>query len=264
MEKAMINSPISLKNYIEPGVFTAQQLLNIRKSRGEIPQFPAPETVILCYSARTLHDFIRRRPVRPIKGLAYDLFFIKETKDRLAIAGNFGVGSPATAVLVEELAALHVDRFFSVGLAGSLQPDLQQGDILLCDRAVRDEGTSYHYLEPSRTVDASPDMFNRVGNILQNHSIPYKKGASWTTDAPYRETRQEIEVFQSEGVQTVEMEAAALFAVAQYLHVMAGAAFVISDSLADYQLKISNNQQLIQASLRSVLELTVQAFSGQG
>ena len=60
------------------------------------------------------------------------------------------------------------------------------------------------------------------------------------------------------------MEAAALFAVAQYLHVMAGAAFVISDSLADYQLKISNNQQLIQASLRSVLELTVQAFFGQG
>ena len=258
------NIPILAKSYHEPPVFTAQELLNLRRANGEFPQFPVPETVILCYSTGALKELIRRCPARPIKGLAYDLYLIKQTQGLLAIAGNFGVGGPAAAVLVEELVAMHVKSFLAVGLAGSLQPDLHPGEIFLCEGAVRDEGTSYHYLEPARTVAANPEMLISLGNILQSRSVPFKKGASWTTDAPYRETRQEIEAFQDEGIQTVEMEAATLFAVAQYLQVQAGAAFVISDSLADYQLKINNDRRLIQASLRAVLDAAVQAFSGKG
>ncbi|MDR3572766.1 MAG: nucleoside phosphorylase [Anaerolineaceae bacterium] len=260
----MVNIPIDAKSYGEPAAFTAQELLKLRQANREIPYFTPLETVIICYATGALHDFIRRHPVRSIKCLAYDLFLIKETKGRLALAGNLGIGSPATAALVEELVALHVKRFFAIGKPGSLQHDLLEGDILLCERAIRDKGTSYHYLAPARTVDGCLELLTKFGNMLQSHRIAYKQGASWTTDAPYRETRQEIENFQSEGIQTVEMEAATLFAVAQYLRVKSSAAFVISDSLADHQLQINKDPRLIQSSIRSVLDAALYAFSGGG
>ena len=84
------------------------------------------------------------------------------------------------------------------------------------DAAVRDEGTSYNYMPPGREVTASPEGVAAVERTLEEHGIGYIVAKTWTTDAPYRETPDKIKLRRAEGCLTVDMEAAAFFAVAQF------------------------------------------------
>ena len=108
---------------------------------------------------------------------------------------------------------------------------------MVCEKAIRDEGTSHHYLKHSKYAYASKGMTNKIIISLEKLNQKYFIGTSWTIDAPYRETVAEAKQYQEEGVATVEMEASALFAVAQYRNVELGAIFTISDSLAELQWK---------------------------
>jgi uridine phosphorylase len=202
---------------------------------------------------------IKQHPVKKFGGFLGDFFLLQATQNRIGVAGNFGIGAPAAAVLVEELAAFGVRRFLSIGLAGGLQPDLRSGDVVVCDRAIRDEGTSYHYLPPSRFADASQAMVTRLTRAFSARGIAHTVGASWTTDAPYRETRREVECYRQAGVKTVDMEAAALFAVGQYLQVEVAAAFVISDTLTDLRWQPAVNGQAY--NLQLVLDTAIQALT---
>jgi uridine phosphorylase len=103
---------------------------------------------------------------------------------------------------------------------------------VLCERAIRDEGVSHHYLPPDKYVHPSPELSAELGAAL-GALADFRRGSTWTIDAPYRETVEELRRYRSEGVLTVEMEAAALAAVAQYRSVEFAAAFTVSDSLAD-------------------------------
>jgi uridine phosphorylase len=104
--------------------------------------------------------------------------------------------------------------------------------LVVCDKAIRDEGTSYHYLPASRYAHASPEMVTQLVLATERLDLAYRLGPSWTIDAPYRETVAEIDLYRREGVLTVEMEASALFAVAAYRGVEMGAMFTISDLLS--------------------------------
>jgi uridine phosphorylase len=171
-----------------------------------------------------------------------------------------GPGAPIAAMAVEELITFGVSCFISIGLAGSLQPDLQAGDVVVCDRALRDEGTSYHYLPPARSVDAAPALVQQLSATLSARGIAHAIGASWTTDAPYRETRREVETYRAEGVRTVEMEAAALFAVGQRLGAATAAVFVIGDRLADLTWQPSPDPRLPRQKLGAVAEVIVDSL----
>ncbi|EQD40590.1 purine or other phosphorylase family 1, partial [mine drainage metagenome] len=113
--------------------------------------------------------------------------------------------------------------------AGAISPKVSIGDLVICSRAVRDEGTSYHYAKPS--IFAFPDrsLNASLEKILQQQNEKYLRGGSWTTDAPYRETAIEIESLGKKGVLTVEMEASALFTVCRKLNLRGSALFMISD-----------------------------------
>jgi uridine phosphorylase len=149
----------------------------------------------------------------------------------------------------------------SIGLAGGLQSDLHSGDIVIADRALRDEGTSYHYLPPARSVEADSALSQQIASALSARSIAYVRGASWTTDAPYRETRRQVETFRAEGVKTVEMEAAALFAVGQRLSVPTAAVFVIGDRLADQIWQPPIDSRVLEQNLKSVAEISAATLS---
>lgn len=136
-----------------------------------------------------------------------------------------GIGSPNAVTIFEELIALGGKNFISIGTAGGL---LEEG-IFLCDRAIRDEGTSLHYLAHSKYAFPNKELSNRFGKILFVAGLKFRKATSWTIDAPYRETKAEIAQYKDEGVATVEMEASALFAVAKLRKVRIAGAFVVSD-----------------------------------
>jgi uridine phosphorylase len=130
-----------------------------------------------------------------------------------------GVGAPLAAAFLEEVVALGCTKFVACGGCGVLDSNISIGHIVVPGSAVRDEGTSYHYLPPSREVAASDRAMSAVTGTLDSHGIPYTVGKTWTTDAIYRETPEKIARRRAEGCIAVEMEAAAFFAVAQFRNV---------------------------------------------
>ncbi len=220
--------------HTEKAVIEPSRFLDYLKSRGKHPAFPPPQGIILCYQRRLL-DYIlaHHQTTKPEHELGVHL--LDETAGRIGILGGFGIGAPAAAVLLEEFIALGVPQFLSVGTAGSLQAQIGIGDLVVCDRAIRDEGVSHHYLTLGKYAEASPPLTARLAAVLTAGGHAFTRGTSWTIDAPYRETRAEVRQYQSEGVACVEMEAAALFAVAEYRGVEVGAMFTMTDSLASLE-----------------------------
>lgn len=140
---------------------------------------------------------------------------------RLAVA-HPGVGAPLAAGLLEETIALGCRRFIACGGAGVLEGDIAVGHLLIPTSAVRDEGTSYHYMPPSREVEADPLAVAAIEQTLKSEGVHYALAKTWTTDAFYRETPDKIRRRREEGCVTVEMEAAAFFAVARFRNVRLG------------------------------------------
>jgi len=134
---------------------------------------------------------------------------------RLAVL-HCGVGAPLAAGLLEEVIAMGCAAFIVCGGAGVLRPDVALGHLIVVESALRDEGTSHHYAPPSRTITADPAALSVLAETLGEQGIPFTTGRTWTTDAPYRETPAKIAARRQEGCVTVEMEAAALAAVAAF------------------------------------------------
>jgi uridine phosphorylase len=143
-----------------------------------------------------------------------------------------GVGAAIAAGLLEEAIAFGCRKFIVVGGAGALEKGLEVGKLILVSAAVRDEGVSYHYLAPAREVTAQPAGVAALESVLARKGIPYHKAKTWTTDAPYRETEAMITARRAEGCFTVEMEAAALMAVAQFRGALLGQLLYAGDDLS--------------------------------
>ena len=164
-----------------------------------------------------------------------------------------------TAITVEELSALGATGFVIVGMAGSLSPDLPVGARVVCTRALRDEGTSRHYLPPAVYAFPSLRFTSRLAKALDRAGLPYTRAPTWTTDAPYRETVPELRRYRRAGIRTVEMEASAVFVVARRLRRRAAALFVISDHLLEngWEPRFHDSRR----GLRELLDVAVRALS---
>ncbi len=143
-----------------------------------------------------------------------------------------GLGAPAAAMAMEEMIAHGCRTFIALGGAGALLPDLGLGAAMVVDKALRDEGTSHHYLPAGRFVDSDPDVSSALLRACQRDGIPAHYGTTWTTDAIFRETRGRIGRRVDEGCSMVEMEAAALLAVARFRGARAGQLLYAGDTLA--------------------------------
>lgn len=151
-----------------------------------------------------------------------------------------------------------------IGFAGGLQPDLHAGDIVICNRALRDEGTSHHYLPTDKYANASEEMVSGLCTALDADGQHYIVGTSWTTDAPYRETRGEVERYSREGIKTVEMEAAALFAAGQVLQVPVAAAFVVGDTFDGTRWRLDFDTRAAERGLQCLFDAAVAALQKDG
>jgi uridine phosphorylase len=185
-----------------------------------IRSIDAPEHCVLCFFADVIQDVCAADKARTLHTLrteigAHPLYEISFAGRRLAVM-HPGVGAPLAAGFLEEAIALGCRKFIACGGAGVLAPDVAVGHVIVPTAAVRDEGTSYHYLPPGREVAASAAAVAAIVAVLQEHGVPYVTARTWTTDAIYRETAAKIARRRDEGCVTVEMEAAAFFAVAQF------------------------------------------------
>jgi len=220
--------------YEEKPLLKAKDFWDYKKKIGSVPEIDPPNGVILCYSPTLLNFIIKNHNIKKVEHVVGNFFYILDEGDfQIGICGGFGIGGPIVGILLEELTAFGIKNFISIGVAGSLQSDLKLGSIIVCNKAIRDEGVSHHYLQPEKYAYPSESLTKRLVNAIKKLNIDYIKGSTWTIDAPYRETTAEVKHYQKEGVLTVEMEAASLFAVAQHLNVEAGAILTISDYLSE-------------------------------
>ncbi len=241
-------------------IFTAADMLAQRWRPGRAPQIAPPHTVVIAQQRASSAALRKRYHAVKVAGFFGELHILKSHDQPIGLLQPVGPGAPIIAAAAEELIAFGVRRFISIGLAGGLQADLRPGDIVICDHALRDEGTSYHYLPPARSVEADPALVQQIDTILSQHSRAHSIGASWTTDAPYRETRRKVAAYRAEGVKTVEMEAAALFAVGQRLNVSTVAVVAIGDRLGDFTWQPAGDLRLLRQSLGSLAEIIAAAM----
>lgn len=195
-----------------------------------------PEAAVLCYFTDVIERLCGDGQGKPIgrpgaEGMPYPMYEIDFDGRRLAVIFP-GVGAPLAASTLEDAIAYGCRKFAVCGAAGALVPELVAGHVVVPDAAVRDEGTSYHYLAPSIDIRADGRAVAVTCSVLEQKSVPYMLGKTWTTDAVYRETKARVERRRRDGCIVVEMEAAALMAIAQFRDVPLAYLLYAGDSLA--------------------------------
>jgi uridine phosphorylase len=214
-----------------------------------MPSLPSPEGILFCLERGLPWRLRWRIPVVRAGGMNGDLYALKKPKDKIGIMTGFGGGSPMTVELAEEFAAMGAKCMILMTWGGILQPDLNPGDIVVIDKAIRDEGTSYHYLPPAKYVDADAELADKLMEAIHARGGTCSRGTTWTTDAPFRETPEEIRQYQAEGVKTVEMESAGLFTVGQVRNIPTASVVIGMDKLADLRWQVPNRLDSILKSL---------------
>ena len=200
------------------------------------------------------HRLVTYFEAEAIKLPIYELEY-KGEKIALAVAY---VGASGAAVQMEVLTALGCRKYMVCGGCGVLQKDIAVGHLIIPTAAVRDEGTSYHYVKPAREIAADERVVKVIENTLAQHGVPYIKAKTWTTDAFYRETPAKIQKRICEGCVTVDMEASAYMAVAQYNKVEFGQILYAGDNLAgaEWDRRDWDSQTAIR---ENVLRITLDA-----
>lgn len=133
-----------------------------------------------------------------------------------------GIGAPFAVCTLEALIAMGSRQIIACGGAGVLKKEIASGHLIVPNSAVRDEGTSYHYLPAAREIDINRTALRAITDTLDSHHCPWLVGKTWTTDAIYRETPAKVAHRRTEGCITVEMECSAFAAAAQFRGVTFG------------------------------------------
>jgi uridine phosphorylase len=211
-------------------IITPEAVISLQQQGGDLF---VPDGVVFAYQRAVWDHFdaLGARLVDGYPGPWRTMRVLERDGVTVGLVGGFGIGAPVAALILEELIALGVRRFLNIGAAGSLLDDCRFGDVVLADAAIRDEGVSHHYLPAAKFAYPSAALTEEFANALEQRNVSIRRGTTWTIDAVFRETVAEANSYQAEGVATVEMEAAALFAVGALRQVDVAAAFAVSDHL---------------------------------
>ena len=198
-------------------VFTPSALLREARRQKELDDVEAPPVCILDPDgdlARRLRQTGVSKPFAGWPCYHTELDIFELGGHRVGIIGRV-VGAPFATLVAEELFTSGCKLLINLTSAGQIIPTGQPPYFVIIDKALRDEGTSYHYAAPSDFAQAQPRLVATARTALAECGLNGIVGASWTTDAPFRETAQAIEAARRENIVAVEMEAAALYAFAQ-------------------------------------------------
>lgn len=158
--------------------------------------------------------------------------YVMDYKGEKVCLAQAPVGSAPAAQFMDWLIGYGVEKIISTGTCGVLT-NIEENAFLVPVRALRDEGASYHYAPPSRYMDVNIEAISAIEQVLEQLGVPYEEVMTWSTDGFYRETAEKVAYRKEEGCAVVEMECAALAAVAQLRKVVWGELLFTADSLAD-------------------------------
>jgi uridine phosphorylase len=205
------------KNPSSPSVFRPAALLREARRQKGLPTVDVPAVCILDPDGDIVRRLRKEGRSKPFEG--WPCYHTQLDSFELAgqIVGIVGcaVGAPFAVLIAEELFASGCRLLLSLTSAGQIVPAGPTPYFVVIDRALRDEGTSYHYASPSEYGEADPGLVSLAADALKRHGLRAIIGPTWTTGAPFRETDEAIEAAKRRGILAVEMEAAALYTFAQ-------------------------------------------------
>jgi len=208
------------KKYDHESLFDPESLLREARRQRNIPEGQIPPICILDPDGDIVSNLVAdsRAKVNPYWACYHTRLYNFEYRDiEFGIVGC-AVGASFAVLIAEELFASGCKLLISVTSSGLISPMQKPPFFVLIERALRDEGTSYHYLQPSDYSYINKELLAMLEDAFSELTIPVNTGATWTTDAPFRETGVAIEQARSQGILAVEMEASALYAFAQVCH----------------------------------------------
>ena len=212
----MSRSPLPLLDHPldRASAFTPEALIAaVRNERG-LPAKAVPPVCVLDFDGDLTDWLVATGAVQPCPAWAC----FHTTMHGLAIEGIScaivprTIGGPYAVLVAEQLAASGARIVFGLTSAGRVSPSLPVPSLVVATQAIRDEGTSYHYLPPEETIEAQPDVVEALLRETSTIGLPVSAGLMWTTDAPYRETLEQLKRHGEAGALAVEMQAASLFA----------------------------------------------------
>ena len=200
--------------------FTPQALIQAVRTKRGLVSVAVPGVCILEFDGDITDYLAQSRAVFPWQNWAcfHTPMFALEVNGKACGIVPRSIGGSYAVLVAEQLLASGARVIVGLTSAGRVSPKLQIPSLVVATAAIRDDGTSFHYLPASRSVTAPPGPVALLASGLKRLGLPVYEGTLWTTDAPYRETRQQLDQYGEEGVLAVEMQAASLFALAQVRH----------------------------------------------
>jgi uridine phosphorylase len=197
--------------------FTPESLIEAVRAKRKLSSIAVPEVCVLEFDGDLTDHLVQSKSASPWRNWAcfHTPMFALEVDGKPCGIVPRAIGSAYAVLVAEQLLASGARLIVGLTSAGRVSPNLRIPSLVIATAAIRDEGTSFHYLSPSRSVVAPPRPVIPLANELTRLGLPVYQGTVWTTDAPYRETRQQLDQYGEEGVLAVEMQAASLFALAQ-------------------------------------------------
>lgn len=205
------------KYYNSPSAFTPESLLREARRQKNASKQLVPDVCLLDPDGDIVRQVRAEGRARRHDGWACyhtDLYAFEQEGLTIGAVGC-AVGAPFAVLVAEELFASGCKLLISVTSSGRLASVRPTPYFVFIDQALRDEGTSYHYLPPAPFVDAPEAISGALEGAFDGIGTPVLRGAAWTTDAPFRETAEAIDGMTQRGLLAVEMEAAALYAFAE-------------------------------------------------
>lgn len=202
------------KNPLAPSAFTPESLLREARRQRGLPLASVPPVCVLDPDGDIVR-FLRKhgRAEQDRAWACYHTELYRHARGELELGFvPFAVGAPFAVLVAEQLFASGCRLLLSITSAGQLADLGAPPYFVLIEKALRDEGTSYHYMAPSKFSAAEPGMLKALDGAFAGLQTPVHAGSTWTTDAPFRETSHGIDAMRASGLAAVEMEAAALYA----------------------------------------------------
>ena len=194
----------------------------IKFKEGQDSNIKLPKVAVGVFSRHLFYDVVEKFSCKEVgyvscANVEREVFILRY-KDVEITFFMAGVSGPWISADIEELRAQGVEKFIIFGNCGVLDSSIEDCSIIIPTKGFRDEGTSYHYLPESDTVDINPKYIDEFIEILNEYNFDYTKGYTWTTDGFFRETPDKIKYFKENGAVCVEMEGTVIASVCKRLN----------------------------------------------
>jgi len=234
-------------------MLTAEKLVEWKQQHGALKVPVVPKRVIICPQAsivRAKQNFLSKK----IEGLS-GMHICADAKSGTYISGGWGVGAPAMVAVCEELRVLGVKEFYLAGVCGRLTNTIHEGALVAALSAIREEGTSQHYLNTATNIVDCPDANGMQSLAALLRAMPAQ---FVSTDAPYRETPDKCNEWRKAGASIIDMETSALYTFSSFYGIKAYSFAVAADLLQDGQWTMAGNYKQVEGQLSATIDKLVE------